>query len=39
MIEPLMIGMGIGLAYTPLWYAVAYIIDRLWEAFRPEVEI
>ena len=38
MIESIMIGVGIGIALIPLWYVIVYVIDKLWDAFRPEVE-
>lgn len=29
-------GLEIGVLLSPLWYAIVYAIDKLWEAFRPE---
>ena len=38
-VNAFMTGIGIGLSYIPLWVAIVYAIDRLWNAFKPEVEI
>jgi hypothetical protein len=35
MIDSFIIGLGIGISLTPIWYLVAYIIDQLWRTFRP----
>ena len=38
MIDSFMIGVGIGIALIPVWYAVVYVIDKLWDAFASRNE-